>query len=518
MVYCAHESDECERAGDERRRRALSCLPMTVVRGSSASPLRRLGAWTGTAAHALPGPLVAVALLAVGGCAAPLHPPRLDARVPAHWQPIPVASGDAAARPAPLGRAPDFHVWWRFFGDTTLDHLVDRALRDNLDVAQVGYRLRAARELARAAGADDLPQLTLRTLDTPNPQSTAGFLQLGPQMSWELGLFGRSHSAQSVAAADVGLARADDLAARVSLVAEVARQYLMLRAAQQRLELGTALVDVQRRRCELILVRQHEQLASGSDAAQAQAALAEARAALSEPQAQIAQAQYRLAALLASDRPDAAWSTPAPMPSLHDFRLDQTPADLLRTRPEIQRAEQAVLRSAGARGLAWADLFPRLQLQGMLTYSLQENGAGAGSLHRVLSVGPGVDLPLFDWGQRQALLRARDDELSAAVLAYRQSVLEGVAEAQSALAQLEWTRQRLDQARLAVSVRAHAQSGAQAAVRLGLADGVELADAQAAWLETRLALNQAQEAHALAFVTLYKALGGAALPAQDSSS
>ncbi len=499
MVYFAHESDERERTGDAGRSRALPRLSMT-------------------AARILPRQLVACALLALGGCAAPLHPPRLDASVPAHWQPIPAASRGGAPSAAPLGPAPDFRAWWRFFGDPTLDRLVDRALRDNLDVAQVGLRLRAARELARAVSDDFLPQLALRTLDTPNPQSTAGFLQFGPQMSWELGLFGRSRSAQSVAQGDVGLAQADELAARVSLVAEVARQYLLLRAAQQRLALATALVDVQQRKCALVLVRQHAQQASGSETAQARAALAQARAALGEPQAQIAQAQYRLAALLASDQPDAAWSVPAPLPSLHDFRLNQTPVDLLRTRPEIQHAEQAVLRSAGARGLAWADLFPRLQLQGMLTYSLQENGAGAGSLHRVLSVGPGIDLPLFDWGQRQALLHARDDELSAAVLAYRQSVLDGVAEAQSALAQLEWTRQQLDQVRQAVSARVHAQSGARAAARLGLADGVDLADADTAVLESRLALNQAREAHALAFVTLYKALGGAPLPAKAPSS
>lgn len=435
-----------------------------------------------------------------------LQPPQLARDIPTSWRNL--HQSDAVG----FGPAPDFHSWWRVFGDAELDRLVDQAVQDNLTLAQTSYRVHAARELAQRSQATFLPSLSVHTLAIPNPTGSASYFQAGPDVAWEIGLFGLSHNANEVAQGDIGLAEADREAARVSLVAEVVRVYVALRSAQQRLGLSNEMVVVLQRKLSLINTRLQQQLATATELHRVKAELSQTQSAQSEPQSAITQAQHQLAVLLAQTEPDATWANVSPLPTLHDLRVDQTPADLLRTRPEIKRAEQAVLKSAGERGLAWADLFPKLTLHGLLTYSFPESGKRVGDVEGIFSLGPSIDIPLFDWGQRRATWHAREDELSATILAYRQAILEGIAETENALALVETLRLRVAQEHLAIVALEQADTRMQALLRLGLVDQIAHADFAISLLQAKLQLTQAQEAHNLAFITLYKALGGAPMP------
>ena len=153
----------------------------------------------------------------------------------------------------------------------------------------------------------------------------------------------------------------------------------------------------------------------------------------------------------------------------------------------------------------------------MMTYSFQEGGKSLDDVDGVFSLGPSIDIPLFDWGQRRAALHAREDELSAALLAYREAILEGIAETETALALVESLRQRVTQEQITVAALEQGEASMQASVRLGLADGLARADFTIALLRAKLQLAQAQEVHSLAFITLYKALGGAPLPAPKAA-
>ena len=457
--------------------------------------------------------LMLLALSVMPGCSSFLRkPPALSQEIPSAWR------NQSESQTAVLGPAPDFHSWWRAFDDTELDHLVNQALQDNLTLAQAGYRVHAARELAWHSQASFLPNLSVHSLAIPNPTGSASYFQLGPDVAWEIGLFGLSHNSNQVAQGDIGLAEADRQAARVSLVAEVARVYIVMRSAQQRLALSEEIVATLQHKLALTRIRLEQQLATTTELHRTEAELSQAQSMLTEPQSAITQAQHQLAVLLAQTEPDAtlAAGITAP-PTLRDLRIDQTPADLLRTRPEIKRAEQAVLKSAGERGLAWADLFPKLTLHGLLTYSFSESGKRVGDVDGIFSVGPSIDIPLFDWGQRRAALHAREDELSAAVLAYRQSVLEGIAETETALALVARLRLRTMQEQTTIAALEQGDASIQAALRLGLADGIARADSSTALLQAKLQLVQTQEAHSIAFILLYKALGGAPLPTPDAT-
>ncbi|MEW5320422.1 MAG: hypothetical protein WDW38_011497 [Sanguina aurantia] len=206
--------------------------------------------------------------------------------------------------------------WWRAFNDPQLDALVDRALANNLDVEEAVERLRAVRALHRSAETRYLPSLRARTNDVVEPSANASYQLAGFDASWEFGLFGKAEGSRREARGALDASVADLRIAQVSLVAEVVRDWIEMRTAQQQEQLLLQINASRRREWELLQVRQHLQLVASSVADQAQAALAQSSAALAEPRQTITASAQQLAMLLGQNQPDAAWSQPGTPPEL----------------------------------------------------------------------------------------------------------------------------------------------------------------------------------------------------------
>ncbi|KZC34972.1 RND transporter [Rhodanobacter sp. FW510-R12] len=461
-----------------------------------------------TANHGWRTCLLVAMLCGLAGCAAPL--PKLAPPVPAQWRHA------VTADPAP---PTDLHGWWHAFADPDLDALVDRALAHNLDVAQAVERLRAVRSLYKRAHARYLPELHARTHDSIDPDASASYLVAGFDASWELGLFGRAEGTrrESQGALDAGVA--DLQAARVSLVAEVVREWIGLRTAQQQEQLLQQISQQRRQAWELQQTRQRLLLAAPGAVDQAQAAWARAEAALAAPRQAADASAQRLAVLLGQNHPDPAWLQAGTPPELGAWRLDGTPAELLRTRPEIARAEADVLRSAGDLALAHAELFPNIGLGASMVWAtdINNNRRFSTTPNAINSLGPVIDIPLFDWGMRLAAKHARDHELKASVLAYRQAVLQGVAEVETALGGLEQQRRREQQETLAWQALQRADQAVQVRNKLQLDSPLDRTESWIAAEQAALELADARAAHSLAYVALFKALGGAPRPAPETA-
>lgn len=460
--------------------------------------------------HAIVRLLLATACSgALAACATVKVPPLPRGDLPAAWRNAP---------PGVAAPAPDLRGWWKAFDDPELNALVDRALTDNLDVQQAALRLRAARALERKSRTEFLPRLAFQTIEEPNPQNTASYFQAGFDSTWELGLFGRAEATRHIAAAEVGAAAEELQSARVSLVAEVVRAYLQLRGAQRSEALLESAAQSTREKLHLLRVRERLRLASALEVDHAVADDAAAQEQLAKPRFAIAQNAQTLALLLGRSEPDPAWLRPAPLPRLTATGFDSIPANLLRTRPEIRTAEANVLKAAGELGIAQADLYPHIALGSSLTFAALVKGqTRLGDVNNTFAIGPIIDIPLFDWGERRAVRDARDAQLQAALLAYRQAVLQGASDVENALAALHAQDQRALQTRKAAEAL---QSGARMTRKLrelGQADGLDLADAQVALSKAQLDAEQAREEQDIAFVALYKALGGAPLPADDEA-
>lgn len=439
---------------------------------------------------------------------------------------VPVQAPPAVALPATwanqqpassLAPPPELRQWWRAFADPALDGLVERALHDNLDVRQAALRVRAARALADESRSEFLPTLSARTYSTPNPDSTRSYFQAGFDATWELGLFGRAKNQARAAAASVGMAEIDAQSARVSVVAEVVRAYLQLRSEQARHALLVELSAAQHTRLRLLQVRRRLQMVSDLDLDDAQVEQAAADAASAEPLLGIEQSRRQLAILVGESAPDSGLDTPASLPRLQSIPDAGLPADLLRTRPEIHHAEQEVMKAAADLGIAKADLYPRLSLGGLLVASAPLAGISLGAVHSTRAIGPVIDIPLFDWGARRAVVSARDAELQAAELAYRAAVLTGVGEVETALATLKLRQVQVDAAHASVQALRHADERMRTLRQQQLADDLDRAATHAKLLHAQLDLLQARQAQDLAYMALYKALGGAPLPVDPPS-
>ncbi|MBS0212814.1 MAG: efflux transporter outer membrane subunit [Proteobacteria bacterium] len=441
-----------------------------------------------------------MAIACLCACAPQATVPDLPAATPARYR---------NALPAPAAHAPDLTSWWRAFGDARLDAIVAQALRDNRTLAQAQRRLLSARALARASGKQFRPEVHFNTLTTPDPDATASYLQVNIDAQWELGLFGREASTHRSEQAAVDAADAGLQGVRVSLVAEVVRDYLALRGTQRQVEGLEAIRRATAVRERLLRRRRELGLATAADRARADAELAQATAALAEPRARADASAQQLAILCGMAEPPAEWLASAPLPTLTAEEPALLPADLLRTRPDIRRAEAEVLAAAGELGVARADLYPRLSLLGGMTVSSITGGGEFGFGRAVPAIGPIIDIPLFDWGARRARVNAREEDLAAALEGYRQSVLEAVGETETALGAWHAQGERRQRLQAVVVARERERDAVDAAFGHGLADRLDQAATTVALEQARLDLLDAQQAQALAYVALYKSLGGA---------
>jgi multidrug efflux system outer membrane protein len=440
-------------------------------------------------------------VIALAGCAT-TNLPELSPPAPASWR-----HAQAVGVPAV-----DLRGWWHVFDDHRLDALVDSALRDNLDVAAARERLLAARAIMRTADAPYLPGVRAKTEDAVDPDASASFFVAGFDATWELPLFGRGTASRRQARGNLDASLADLQTVRVSLVGDVVRSWLELHSAMAQKRLLGSIRDARQKQVDLLQVRKKLQLAAPSVIATAEVTLVHAAAAVDESQRVIDLSSQSLATLLGRSQPDPQWMHTGDLPDLGSWQLASAPADLLRTRPEIARAQADVLSAAGDAGMARADMYPSLGIGGSVVWSTNLTANRRTRDNAIASAGPIINVPLFDWGLRQSQSHAKDHQLKAAVFAYRQAVLKGVSEVENALGALEQQRRQEQRTRVVMQALTGERDAVTERVRLGLDNPLDQLDSVVASDEGELQGIQARTARGVAFVSLYKALGGAPLP------
>lgn len=449
----------------------------------------------------------------------------------------PVASEWRNRGALPVAPAIDPATWWIAFDDGVLNKLVERALRQNLSLAQARYRLRAARALVRRAlaqgrpeikgvvtaqrserlsgpGNIDLDRSSLGADGTPilvEEERGTGNWQAGFDAAWEIDLFGRVKSQTDRALAEVGIAAADVRAARVSVVAEVVRNYVELRAAQRRQALLAETLDNQNHLVALVRERRDAGIDADLDVDRSLAAAATTASQLKLQAQAIAAPLQRIAVLTGASDVDENLLRPAPQPQASSLSLAVMPADMLRMRPDIQRSEAAVAQASAEVGIAVADLYPRLTLTG--TLNATGNLAGSQLPGRTSQLGGlfSIDIPLLNWGARRAVVNAREAALAAAIDGYRLAVLEGIQESETALAAIGAQRKSLLEEDVRLQAAQRADAHADALYVQGMISLSDRLDTTIDRKRAELAKAETLEQEVLAIIALHKALGGAGL-------
>lgn len=445
---------------------------------------------------------------------APPAAPPMPTAVPAAWRsPLPHGGSTAA-----------LNTWWQAFSDPQLARLVERAEAHSPTLAQAAARRRQAEAGAAQARAALLPQVGAgaqlqrgRALNGVPGDSTQGNVQFSA--SWEIDLFGGQRAAAEAQAAQATAVTADWHAARVSLAADVAQAYVQLRLAQAREESS----ELDTRFAEQIAGWAREQqragLFSATDAALLNTERAAAAASRSQWRAE-AQIALQTLALLCGERADTLAAELAPpaiasegfelrraQPQAPGFDVTALPADALAQRPDLAAAHQRWLAAAQQQRSVDAQRYPQLSL-GALAGETRLRVGGKASHSSAWSFGPSLTLPLFDGGALVAAgqgARAATDEAAAALQAQWQVAVAEVEESLQRVAAGAEREREVDAVKREWEGIAR-RSGAQA--QAGLQSGAQRNTTFRNALAAYDAVLTVRAEHALAWIRLYRSLGG----------
>ncbi len=453
-------------------------------------------------------------LTVLGGCAVgpDYESPALPAGAELPW----IGSDPDAMEEEP----PDID-WWKRFEDPLLTQLINEAVANNRNLAAAAQRVAQARALRKESAGGFWPSVGLEgghsresssaALDFgENAGSTRSIYRGGFEASWELDVFGGVRRSEQAAEARTGLAVEDERTLRLAVIAEVARAYFEYRGLQARIAILEQNIDLQADTVDLVEVRFEIGEATEFDLTRAQGQLQATRALRPQFRGDLVFSANRLAVLLG--RPPNGIRDLLAEPDESTVIPDQLPvgqrADILRRRPDVRAAERSLAAATAEVGVATADLFPRFFLIGGAGRSARTVDDLRNSSADFFSFSQLFEWPLFEGGSLRAALAATEAGASEAAALYEQSVLEALADAETALARFVRSHQARLLLREAYENRLRSAELALALFDAGEEDFLSVIDAERdrAAAGDSLVLGEIQVR--LAAVNLFASLGG----------
>ena len=466
----------------------------------------------------------------------------------------PVATRPSATQPAATQPVTDIdlRLWWYAFNDETLNHLIDRATKSNLDVALAEARVREARatyEFNRGAlfptlsgtGAYTRSRTSKNVFGSTAGGGTSGtsggttgtgtgsgtgtgttvsplafstgtsnFYQVGFDAGWEIDVFGGTRRAIEAAEYTVEAQVEARRSAMVTLLAEVARNYVTLRGLQHELSIVQGNIATQQDTASLTRAKFQAGIATDLEVAQSEALLASTESTIPTLQTQIQQAIHRLSVLV-NQSPDALeseLSTATPLPPTPAAVPAGLPSELIRRRPDVRQSERQLAAATANIGVAVSDLFPKFNLTGSLGLESLSLKKLANASSEFWSFGPSVSWKIFSAGQVQANIRVQTARQEEAFIQYRQSVLNSLADVEDALVAYNQEQARQKSLQRAVDANRRALDLAKQLNTAGVVDFLNVLTAQQSLFQSEDQLAQSDQTVTTNLIALYKALGG----------
>jgi outer membrane protein, multidrug efflux system len=456
-------------------------------------------------------------LVLLAGCAVGPNYKPPSGQAPVKWA-TPLAAGESDA-PAAVAS------WWGSFRDPELNALIGTAVQSNLTLRVAEERVREARAEREVVAGGRWPSADASVAYSKNRYGANSFPPLGQfpgipldynlytvgfDAAWELDLFGGVRRAVEASSAEVEAAEYARRDVLVSVLAEVARNYIDARGYQERLAITRENIAAEQGVVDLTRSRYRNGLASDLEVEQASTLLTTTEAQQPALESAFAQSVHRLAVLL-GESPGAMLeriSRPAPIPLTPPVVPVGLPSDLLRRRPDVERAERELAASTAEIGVAEADLFPKVSLMGALGVTSTSTGNLLEYASRYWSAGPTVHWNLFKGGSLRANVRVQKARAEQALDNFHQTVLVALEDAENAL--IAYSKEQARRRSLAQSVQSSraAFQLSSALYRSGLVDFLNVLDAERTLYNAQDALAGSTEAVSLDLVQLYKALGG----------
>ncbi|CAN7234475.1 efflux transporter outer membrane subunit [Massilia sp. LjRoot122] len=459
--------------------------------------------------------LVSALAAALGGCAT-VGP---DFKAPAG---APDAAFRHAATTQEAAQLPA--QWWTVFGDSTLNGLEERALRDNPGVKAAAQRLLQAQAQLGVVRAGQAPNLAV-SAGVSNTRSSSETAQgialgrrsiegnnfsLGASLSYELDLWGRVRRVVEAADAQALAAQDDRDGVLLLLSSQVASSYWQLRGLDAELAILRNALDARREAQELVEARFKAGLSNELDVSRARIERANAEADLHEVQRQRNTVEHALATLVGASpsAPLLAAAQGAQLPQPPGIPVG-LPASLVGQRPDLA-ASVAQLKAANAQvGVAEGAFYPSLSLTSNFGFASEHLRDLASGGARAFSAGPlALSLPIFDGGRNRANLALSKARYEEAVANHQTRLLTALREVEDALSDLQGRAQQGEVQAQSQQAAARALLVAQARYERGVSTYLDVTDAQRTSLAADRAAAQIRTQRLLATVAVARALGG----------
>ena len=402
--------------------------------------------------------------------------------------------------------------WWKQFHDSTLEELITRARNSNQDLASIYWRIHEAAWQFRAAGAGYAPTIDLAASASRRRvhEVESRLYNTSSKVTWELDLWGRVSRLLESSKATYQAEIENYRDALVVLYSNVAETYVNLRVIQKRLDYARQNVA----RLEKILQITQDRMKAGNampyDVERARSYLCRVKSTIPSLEQAYQQQVNHLAVLLGGLPEDLRkkLSHPNPIPAPPASVVVNIPADWIRQRPDIRRAERELAAQNARIGVATADLYPRLTLLGAFSYegvSLRDLFSPA---NMIWSFGPSISWNIFNGGQVRASIMIEDARTQQAYARYRQTVLKAIEEVENALVAYVKEQRRYELLSEALVAGNKSLKAMAAMYQAGLTSLREYLDEEGLIidLQDRLAISQGQRS--INVIHLYKAMGG----------
>lgn len=449
-------------------------------------------------------------LFGLSACGPGYQLTRTQVSLPADWK-------NAANFPV-ASPSQDLSRWWKRFDDPTLTDIISEALRNSPDMATASARVREAQSRRNAEAASLFPFLqgttsanTSNTYQDGSGSDSSSNYAAGINASYEVDLFGKRRSTIEAATAQIGASAENFNSVQASLASEIGIAYTQLRVNEAALDVLYRTIKTREETSRLASWRTQAGEADSLESSQALSSLEQARAAVPGIQQSIEQSRNSLA-LLAGQNPGTLDSRlasgkktiPDPAYSL----AVGIPADTIRQRPDVRLAGYQLLSAAANVRAADAERYPSLNLTGTLSINTISTGRLFNPETAASGLVAGLSGPIFDAGRIRSNIEALGAVEEQAFQTYRSTVLTALSEVENSLIACRRTTERLAGLEKATAAAREAAKLAQQRYEAGVTDILTVLDSQRALLGLEDSLFTTRADRTIAYIQLYKALGG----------
>ncbi|MGF1573629.1 MAG: efflux transporter outer membrane subunit [Sumerlaeia bacterium] len=441
-------------------------------------------------------------------------------------------TGESNTKKETTGKPEALHenleAWWLLYNDPLLTVLIENAFAHNLDLESAIMRVTQSRALVSASKSELYPSANAtggltrsqrsdevtgaqQSGGQPGSENPSNLYEAGLNASWEIDLFGGRRRAVEAAVAELKAAEADVFVSRLLVASELADAYFAWLGAQERLRVTQSTVESYKGTLAITNARFVAGIESQFDELRAQAELDSSLALAPPLQEELFLQRNRLAVLLGTtpgQLPQLAANAPINTRAVPTIPAGSLSPELLRRRPDVISAELAVVAANARIGEAIAEYYPKFTLNGTLGVASTDSENLLQSRAGTWSLGPAFQWRLLDFGRVDAEIKRSKASEQLALIAYKQTIINSVREAEDSLAKLQQRTAEHQQLQRALQSQELALQIAQARYQSGLEEFLSVLDAQRALNNVQGNLALAKQRQLQASSGLYKALGG----------